>query len=71
MVLLPPRLIKEKLNQGWLILLDKNGKFLEDKIIGDNSNSSLMDLDIDENGNGVATGMSNGEQVLELGFSLN
>ncbi len=62
---------KEKLNQGWIILLDQNGKFVEDKIIKDNSYSSLNSLDIDESGNGVATGLANGEQILELGFSLN
>jgi CHAT domain-containing protein len=62
---------RENLNQGWIILLDQNGNFVEDKIIKDNSYSSLNSLDIDESGNAVATGLANGEQILELGFSLN
>lgn len=57
--------------QGWLLLLDSKGKLLGDKIIFDNRKSNIFGLDVNNNGQVIATGVINGTQMLEMGFSLN
>jgi len=44
---------------------------IKDIIIFDNRASSINGLDINDKGEGIATGIINGYQHLELGFSLN
>jgi len=56
---------------GWILLVNSNGKLLMDKIIFDNRLSSVVGLDINSKGEGIATGVINGYQLLEMGFSLN
>lgn len=56
---------------GWILLVDSNGKLLKDKIIFDNRLSSILGLDVNSKGEGIATGVINGHQLLEMGFSLN
>jgi len=57
--------------QGWLLLLDSKGKLLWDKVIFDNRKSNIFGLDVNDKGEGIATGVINGYQLLEMGFSLN
>jgi len=56
---------------GWILLVDSNGKLLKDKIIFDNRFSTIIGLDVNDKGEGIATGVINGYQLLEMGFSLN
>jgi CHAT domain-containing protein len=59
-----------KVNNGWAILLNNDGKLLDDYLLIDNSSSLFTGVGVNRQGRGVLTGSSNGMQVLEMGVTF-
>ena len=60
----------DKVTNGWAILLNNDGKLLDDYLLIDNSSSLFTGVGVNRQGRSVLTGSSKGMQVLELGVTF-